>query len=156
AIARFRLLTTSQLTRIVSGSRRGISNRLRILVTHKLLVRLNGRVTEPFAYGLATKGAQYLANHGFPINPRVDWTAENSRTDNFRMHTLNVAETMLHFDRAVREHAVTLLDHHEIHQHFPAETQNSKRRFFLRVPVVHKNNEPISIPVAPDRLFALI
>jgi hypothetical protein len=62
---------------------------------------------------------------------------------------------MLHFDRATAEHGVGLIDHHEIHQHLPVETQNSKRPFSLRVPIVQGDKKPLTIAVVPHRLFAL-
>src|SRR5690242_2641854 len=100
-VARFRLLTSPHLATILGGSARGIHNRLRILTDHKYFIRLPGHITEPIAYGIATRGAIYLAKHGFPINHRLDWTAKNDRSNIFRTHTLKIAETMFHFDRAV-------------------------------------------------------
>lgn len=155
AIARFRLLTAPLVTLIVGGSPRGVHNRLRILSANKMLVRIARSVTEPLTYGLATKGARYLADRGFPINHRLDWTANNRRTDYFRTHTLAVAQTLLHFDRAVAMHDIALVDHHEIHQHFPEHTQNSKRAFSLHVSILQGGNKSINTPIVPDRLFAL-
>ena len=100
AIARYRLLSPPLLLRIVGGSERGVRNRLRLLTAHKYIVRLAAKITEPLAYGLANKGARFLAKRGININPRLDWTAANHRSDYFRAHTLEVADTMLHFQRA--------------------------------------------------------
>jgi hypothetical protein len=156
AIARFRLLARPQLLQILGGSPRGVRNRLRLLAAHNYLVRLKAELTEPHAYGIGNTGPRFLAGRGYNINLRIDWTAENQRSDYFRTHTLAVAETMLHFDCAISEYGIDLIDHHEIRQHFPGHTQNSKRPFSLHVPIVQGDNKPISIPVVPDRLFALI
>ena len=63
AIARYRFLTSEQIRRIVGGSERGVRNRLRILSAYAYLVRVVSVVTEPFAFGLANKGARLLADH---------------------------------------------------------------------------------------------
>jgi Replication-relaxation len=156
AIARFRLLAPPQLLQIVGGSPRGIRNRLRILTAHKYLVRLKAKLTEPLVYGIANKGARFLASRGYTINPLIDWAAKNRCTDDFRTHTLEIAETMLHFDRATAVHGVGLIDHHEIHQHLPEHTQNSKRPFSLHVPIVHANKHSLTVAVVPDRLFEVV
>jgi hypothetical protein len=85
AIARFRLLALAQVLQIVGGSPRGIRNRLRILAAHKYLVRLKATVTEPLAYGIANKGARFLAGRGYKINTRTDWSAENRRRIHWRL-----------------------------------------------------------------------
>ena len=153
ALARFRLLTPIQLVRIVGGSERGVRNRVRILAAHKYLVRLAASIIEPVAYGLANKGARHLSANGHHINARFDWTAENYRRSNhFRVHTLAIADTMLHFDHAAALHALTLVDHQL--SHLPEETQQAARPFASRIPVQH-NNKPLTIHLEPDRLFAL-
>ena len=44
---------------------------------------LRSVVTEPFAFGLANKGARLLADRGRHINHRLDWTAKNDTTHAF-------------------------------------------------------------------------
>src|SRR2546428_236218 len=102
AIARYRFLTAELVRRSVGGYARCVSIRLRIPSPHAYLFRLQSVVTEPFAFGLANKGARLLADRGNLINHRLDWTAKNDRAAHFIDHTLEVAETMLQFQRATR------------------------------------------------------
>jgi hypothetical protein len=154
AIARFRLLSPPLLLRIVGGSERGVRNRLRLLTVHKYIVRLAAKITEPLAYGLANKGARLLANRGIKINPRLDWTAGNHRKDYFRTHTLAVADTMLRFQHAANEIAISLVDHHDLLTHMPDLTKTIPRPFSLPVTIQHRH-EPLTITIISDRLFAL-
>jgi len=153
AIARFRLLSPTLLLRVAGGSPRGVRNRLALLAAHKYVVRLRSTLTEPHAYGLANKGAKFLAARGYNINARLDWTAKNHRGDYFRAHTLAIAETMLHFHRATTEHGVGLLDHHELLPYMPDQTQNVARPFSFQVASSYRDRT-ITIQIQPDRLFA--
>jgi hypothetical protein len=155
AIARFRLLSPLLLLRIVGGSERGVRNRLRMLTAHKCIVRLPAKITEPLAYGLANKGARLIAKRGININPRLDWTAANHRSDYFRAHTLEVADTMLHFQYAANENAISLVDHHDLFMHMPEPTKNTTRPFSLRATIRHQH-KPLTITIIADRLFALV
>jgi hypothetical protein len=155
AIVRFRLLAPPQLLQIVGGSPRGIRNRLRLLTVHNYLVRLQSKLTEPLAYGIANKGARFLAGRSYTINTRIDWSAENQRTDYFRTHTLAVADTMLLFERAATTHGVELLDHHQMLPDMPEHTQRTERPFTSHVRISHENRT-IAIAVQPDRLFSLL
>jgi hypothetical protein len=153
-VVRFRFLSPTQLVRVVAGSPRGVTNRLRLLAAHRYLIRRRHTPTEPFIYGIANRGARFLATRGFDINHRLDWTGENRRRKNSPEHLLEIAEAMFHVDRAVRQHAIDLTDHHEILRDMPQPTQATKRPFLLRVPFHHRHNL-IRIPIVPDRLFAL-
>jgi hypothetical protein len=155
AIARYRFLTADLVRRIVAGSERGVRNRLRMLSAHSYLVRLATIVTEPVAYGLANKGARFLADHGHLINHRLDWAAKNKRGDHFLAHTLAVAETMLHFEIATRDAAIRLIDHHELVQDMPEPTRRTRDPFCMRVAVRHMRQN-ISMPAVPDRLFSFV
>jgi hypothetical protein len=62
---------------------------------------------------------------------------------------------LFHFDRAARQYGIGLVDHHEIRQDMPEETQNARRPLSLRATTYYKG-EIQTIPVDPDRLFALI
>lgn len=150
AIARYRFLTSEQVRRIVGGSERGVRNRLRILAAHAYLVRVASDITEPFAFGLANKGARSLADH---VNHHLDWTAKNDTTEYFLAHTLAVAETMLQFDLAARDGAVRLVDHHALLPDMPERTRDARDPFCLRVRIVH-HDKALTVPVIPDRLFA--
>jgi hypothetical protein len=155
AVARYRLLSLPFLLRIVGGSERGVGNRLRLLTLYKYIVRLAAKITEPLAYGLANKGAHLLAKRGVNINPRLDWTAANHRSDYFRAHTLKIADTMLHFQRAANENVITLVDHYDLLTHMPETTRNTTRPFSVRVTIRHQH-KPLTITIISDRLFALV
>ena len=154
AIARFRFLQSNQVRRIVGGSERGVQNRLRLLAAHAYLVRLSSAVTEPFAFGLTNKAARLLADHAPYINPRLDWRAKNDTTRYFLTHTLAVAETMLHFDCAAHDGVFRLVDQHDLLPDLPERTRGAHDPFCLRVTIRHRD-QALTIPVVPDRLFAL-
>src|SRR5207244_1727806 len=105
AIARYRFLTADLAHVIVGGSRRGVSNRLRLLAAYAFLVRVATVVTEPLAYGLTNKGAQLSRERAVVINDRLDWTGKNKTTFPFVAHTVAVAETMLLFQGAADHNA---------------------------------------------------
>ena len=154
ANARYRFLTAELVRRIVGGSERGVHNRLRMLSAHRYLVRLSFAVTAPVAYGLANKGARFLAERGCPINHRLDWVGKNDCGRHFLAHTLAVAETMLEFDGATREGTASLIDHHQLLPDMPEPTRHARDPFLLRV-VVRHGARNISVPTIPDRLFSL-
>ena len=153
AVARFRFLSSEQLHGIDGGSGRGVRNHLLNLTRAGYLVRVSTGLIEPFAYGLGNKGARLLAEHGYAINHRLDWSDKNERTNFFLAHTLDVAEVLLQFQRAVAAVA-RLVDHHAS---VPMRSQNdhgSRSPFCLRVTVPHPDTRLI-VPVIPDRLFGL-
>ena len=153
AVARFRFLSSEQLHRIDGGSGRGVRNHLLNLTRAGYLVRVSAGLIEPFAYGLANKGARLLAERGYAINHRLDWSDKNERTNFFLAHTLQVAEVLLHFERAVAD-VVRLVDHQALALPVPQHVRNSRNPFCLRVTVPHPDTRLI-VPVIPDRLFGL-
>ena len=64
--------------------------------------------------GSPTKARGFLTDRGVRINHRLDWIAKNDITHYFLAHTLAVAETMLQFQFATRDAAISLVDHHEL------------------------------------------
>ena len=96
-----------------------------------------------------------MADRGNPIDHRLDWTAKNDTTDYFLAHTLAVAETMLQFELATRDGAARLVDHHELLPDMPERTRSARDPFCLRVAIRHQD-KALTIPVVPDRLFALV
>lgn len=153
AIARFRFLSSGQLHGIVGGSERGVRNRLRLLTQSKYLVRIAPVITEPFAYGLGNAGARLLAQLGHGIDDRLDWASKNARTDYFRAHTLEIAEVMLRLQSAVDD-GVVLVDHQALLDELPAATRDTSHPFQLRVSIP-SHDTGLTVPVIPDRLFAL-
>jgi len=154
AIARYRFLTAELVHRIVGGSERGVRNRLRNLGALAYLVRLQGLVTEPCAYGLGNRGARLLSDCGVEINDKLDWAAKNDTTRHFLAHTLAVAEAMLHFQAAAEIDALCLTDHDDLLRDMPEPTRMARYPFCMRV-TVRLGAEVMSIPAVPDRLFSL-
>jgi hypothetical protein len=150
SVSRFRFLTAEQLQRIDGGSARGVRNRLLHLTRAGHLLRLRSSLTSTFAYGLGTGGARLLAMHGQAINPRLDWADKNDRTQFFLAHTTQIADVILHVERAASGVA-RLRDHHELMSCSPGFGNDPVA---LRVPV-SLHDRPHVIPIIPDRLFAL-
>ena len=153
AVARFRFLSSEQLHRIDGGSGRGIRNHLLNLTRAGYLVRVSAGLIEPFAYGLANEGARLLAERGYAINHRLNWSDKNERTNFFLAHTMQVAEVLLHFERAAAD-VVHIVDHHTLVPPRPQHVRNSSNPFCLRVTVPHPDTRLI-VPVIPERLFGL-
>lgn len=126
---------------------------MRHLTRAAYLLRAASIITEPCAYGLANKGARLLAELGEPINHRLDWSGKNERTEFFLAHTLQVAETMLHFQFATRDIA-RLVYHQELLRALPQRTRSDRNQWSLRV-TLRQPGRTILTAVIPDRLFGL-
>ena len=92
---------------------RGVRNRLLHFTRAGYLMRVHSSVTDAFTYGLANTGARLLAERGHAVNHRLDWSDKNDRTHFFLAHTTQVAEVLLHFERAAAGVA-QLRDQHEL------------------------------------------
>jgi hypothetical protein len=167
-VARFRFLSSAQITRLIGGSQQQILRRLQLLFHHAYLDRpASQRVqlahvlddgNRPFVYGLGRRGAKVLAETGAAISDKLDWTTKNARASAlFLAHTIETAETMIAFDLACRgDGAPRLLDQHELFPHLPEETRAGRDPFRCYVAVrVKEHKTPITIGVVPDRLFSL-
>lgn len=152
AIARFRFLTSEQVHRIDAGSARGVRNRLLLLTRAGHLVRIQSHVTAAFAYGLGNLGARLLAERGYAMNHRLDWADKNERTQFFLEHTTQVAEAILHFERA----AIGLADLRDYHDMISTlrSDNGASASAELRVTVAQRDR-PLVIPIIPDRVFGL-
>jgi hypothetical protein len=95
-----------------------------------------------------------LADQGSVIDHRLDWRTKNDRSEYFVDHTLAVAEAMLQFHAAAHADAIDLVDDRELLPDMPQRTRVSADPFCLRVTVFHQDKR-LTIPVVPDRLFAL-
>jgi hypothetical protein len=97
-----------------------------------------------------------LAEHGTPVDQRLDWTTKNKRaTAPFLAHTVEVAEAMLAFRFPTAETGgPQLIDHVELLPLMPEETRGKRDPFKLSVEITH-NHKSITIAVVPDRLFSL-
>jgi hypothetical protein len=166
-VTRFRFLSSLQIVRLIGGSPQHLLRRLQGLFHHAYLDRPVAQRLQlahalddgnrPFIYGLGPRGANVLAEAGWPVSDRLDWTTKNARaTALFLAHTIETADTMIAFDLACRAEGLSLVDHHELLPHFPKDTRASRDPFHCKVSVREKGQRvPITIGVAPDRLFRL-
>ena len=165
-VATVRCATSDQIARRVGGSSRGVRSRLKFLFRagyldrpvhqHAYLAAFFDEGNRPLVYALGRKGARLLAEHGAPVDHRLDWTTKNKRaTAPFLAHTVEVAEAMLAFRLSTAESAdPQLIDHVELLPLMPEETRGKRDPFKLPVDIKH-NHKPITIAVVPDRLFSL-
>lgn len=114
AVARFRFLTSQQIARVVGGSAKALLVRLKLLFYHALLDRPSHQHAQlamffddgnrPLVYGLARKGAHLLAELGYAVDGRLDWTTKNARaTSQFLAHTIEIANIMIDVAAAAGE-----------------------------------------------------
>lgn len=168
AVARFRFLSSDQIVRLVGGSAQALLVRLKLLFYHAYLDRPKHQHAQlalffdegnrPLVYGLARKGAQLLAELGFVVDAKLDWTTKNARaTATFLAHTLETADTMIYFDLACRSAGtVQIIDHHELVPYLPEKTRSLRDPFRCRVEVRTPNQAlPVPIAIVPDRLFSI-
>lgn len=165
ALARFRFCTSEMLARHVGGSLRGVRTRLYLLWANRFIDRPKSQLSTlesyyhngapPLIYGLARKGASYLADRGVSLAHRVDNTFRTGAAASLP-HTLDTAATMLQFYTATDAVAgLQLIDHHELLPSFPDATQKRRSPFELAVTFDH-DGKPTRIAVVPDRLFSLV
>jgi hypothetical protein len=166
-VATVRCATSNQIARRVGGSERGVCSRLKNLFRagyldrpvhqHAQLAAFFDEGNRPLVYALARKGARLLAEHGAPVDHRLDWTTKNKRaTAPFLAHTVEVAEAMLGFHfPADAPDAPRVIDHAELVPFMPEETRSKRDPFKLSVTVEH-NRQLLTIAVVPDRVFSLL
>jgi protein involved in plasmid replication-relaxation len=168
-IARMGNASSDQIARAVGGSERGVRNRLKLLFDHRLVTRprhqhfILGAFTDlgnrPLAYGLTTRGARLLAQHGERVNDKLDWTSKNAqRVPLTLVHTIEIAELLLAFDAACRANqGFQLLDQHQLLDYMPEATRASSNPFSCAVTVkLAQLDAPLDLTVIPDRLFNIV
>ena len=175
-VARFRLLSSRQIARTLSGSDSHINRRIRQLfhhgyldcppVQHNQLAHVFEVGNFPLVYGLSSKGAQLIAPTEPWIDPSLKWSTNNQRVGApFIAHTLAVADFLfdLEDDCARATPAFTFIDHYYLLPSFPEEHRHRTRShnpFALR-PVIElsrtksRKAQTIRLGVVPDRLFSL-
>ncbi len=164
-VARHRFLNSNHVRRLVGGSAKNVTNRLKALFEHGLLDRPQnqfdtyrmGGGTSPLVYALADKGAQLLADiFEQPDGKRISWTHKNkSANQPFLQHTLGIADFAVALQLAVARHDdVELIDSDELKDNFPAEILARNKPFRLSVPVIHKNLR-LDIGIEADYAFSL-
>jgi hypothetical protein len=166
-VATVRCATSDQIARRIGGSPRGVRSRLKYLFRagyldrpvhqHAQLVAFFDEGNRPLVYALARKGARILAEHGAPVDHRLDWTTKNKRaTAPFLAHTIEVAEAMLGFHfPADAPDAPRLIDHAALLPFMPEATRSKRDPFKLSVTFT-LDRQQVTIAVVPDRVFSLL
>ncbi len=164
-VARYRFLNSHHIRRLVPGSARNITNRLKALFEHGFLDRPQcqydtyrmGGGSSPIAYALSDKGAYLLSQQGeLTKSARACWAQKNRQTGRpFLEHTLAIADlaVALRAATSMRPH-VTLMDGETLLDLLPPETAALQKPYRLTVPVMHRSTRQI-IGVEPDYAFSL-
>lgn len=164
-VARHRFLNSNHVRRLVGGSAKNITNRLKALFEHRLLDRPQnqfdtyrmGGGTSPLVYALADKGARLLADTcEQPDSKRISWTHKNKSSSRpFLQHTLGIADFAVAMQIAMAGRGdVDLIDGDELMDDFPAEILARNKPYRLSVPVIHQNLR-LDIGVEADYAFSL-
>jgi protein involved in plasmid replication-relaxation len=148
----------------LGGSERGIRNRLRLLFDHGFLTRPKLQYVTlttynaPLCYGLGTRGARLLAEHGERINDKLDWSARGAQVPLQLEHTLGVAELILAFDTACRAHpGLQLVDQAALVDVMPDAARSAANPFACVVPVkLADKREALDLTIIPDRLLCVL
>jgi hypothetical protein len=166
ALATYRFLSTDQLARIDAGSLAYLRQLLRLMLRHGLVLRPPGQAAylsswlhqgnTSLTYAITRRGMSVLAQHGRPVDPRLDWTFMNSgRSHLFLAHQLGVATFMLDVRLALpADNSLTLIDHGDLLPLCPSATQSAPYPFRIST-TAHIDDKPHTITVIPDRLFRL-
>lgn len=168
AVSQFRFLNAKQIAALDGGSHAQVRRRLKALWAHKFLDRPKNQHAYlaafadagnvPLTYGLATRGARLLKEHGIDANDKLDWTLKNRRASALHLaHTLETATAMIAFAAGVHAAGLQLIDHHQLIDLMPEKTRALKDPFRVRVSVsLPGNPKPHTIGVCPDRLFSIV
>ncbi len=164
-VARHRFLNSNHVRRLVGGSAKNITNRLKALFEHGLLDRPQnqfdtyrmGGGTSPLVYALADKGVQLLADtFEQPDGKRISWTHKNNSASRpFLQHTLGIADFAVAMQIAMAgRDDVDLIAGDELMDNFPAKILARKKPYRLSVPVIHQNVR-LDIGLEADYAFSL-
>jgi hypothetical protein len=167
ALATYRFLSTDQIARLHGGNPAYLRHLLRLMHRHGLILRPAGQAAYlssflhhgnmSLIYAITRRGVKILADHGYPVDPRLDWTLKNSGSGShlFLAHQLQVAEFMLDCRLAMpSDGSLTLIDHPDLLPKFPIATQQHKFPYQLSVSV-SIDDKPHALTITPDRLFRL-
>ncbi len=163
-VARHRFLRATHLARLTLRSYKKLTERLGALYHNHFLDRPRAQLEyytpgnrAPYVYALGNKGAQLLAELDHVEAAKVDWTDKNrDATRPFIRHTLLIADVMIAFELATRDHpAIRLIDTHEILSRAPEATQRAYNplKWSATVPLTDKPSQIVTI--VPDQMFGL-
>lgn len=169
-LARFRFLTINQIITLLNieqevyalppVSRQKVTRLLRELYDAGYIERVLGPVTNltefaavhrsPTTYALAQNGARHLSGVDRVPLEQLDWHLKNRRVGSLHIdHTIGVADFVIAFLAASKEHHLDLIDHHDLIPYFPP-TERDTKALTLCVTV-----DGTDYTRRPDRLLAL-
>lgn len=165
AVTRYRFLHSGHIRRLIPGSAKNLSNRLKGLFEHAYLDRPDcqydfyrpGGGSSLAVYALGDKGARVLSHHdGMTWGERVSWAHKNRDAGRpFLEHTLAIADfaVSLSVDVAASP-VVDLCDGPALLARLPATTRKAAKPYRLSVPVVLKSTRH-TIGIEPDYACSL-
>ena len=164
-VSHYRFLNSHHIRRLVPGSHKNITNRLKALFEHRLLDRPQcqydyyrpGGGSSAIAYALSDRGAYLLAARGeFSQGARVSWAHKNKKVGRpFLEHSLAIADLAVALNDAVHSRKdAELLDGDALLDILPGETAALQKPYRLNVPVVHQATRHM-VGVEPDYAFSL-
>jgi len=148
-VHRHRFLRSTQIVKLVGGSKQQVLRRLHRLFHHGYLDRPRAQIehyrngSQAMVYGIGHRGVKFLEQWLAVPQRKVDWSAKNRNATRFFLeHTLAVAEFMVALEIACRErNDIELLTHSEELLKWNVE--------------VRRGSQVHSIGVIPDRVFGL-
>jgi len=170
ALARFRFLTIDQIITVLDieqkvydlppVSRQKISRLLRSLYDAGYIERVLGPVTnltdfsavhrQPTTYALAQNGAHHLSGTDRVPLDHLDWQLKNRRVGSLHIdHTIGVADFVIAFLAACKEHGLDLIDHHDLIPYAPPSARDAKAL------TLTASINGIEYTRRPDRLLAI-
>ena len=162
-VARHRFLNSGHIRRLVAGSAKNITNRLKALFEHGYLDRPDcqydtyrpGGGSTFITYALAERGARLLADKG-DSGKRISWAHKNKSVGRpFLEHCLAIADFAVAMRLAVQTHDnVELVDGERLVQAFPTQTQTLTKPYRLTVPIIFSGGR-VAVGVEPDYAFSL-
>ena len=170
-VAKNRFLNSDHIRRLVGGSPKNITTRLKALFEHGYLDRPEcqydtyrpGGGSSYIAYALADRGARFLSeteadrvrSTRLACRP-VCWTHKNKSVGRpFLEHALAIADFAVGLKQSVAQNnSVELIEGNELVARLPDETRAAKKPYRLNVPVIHGGTR-MPIGVEPDYAFSL-
>jgi len=170
ALARFRFLTINQIIALLDieqkvyalppVSQQKVSRLLRNLYDAGYIERVLGPVTnltdfsavhrQATTYALAQRGAHHLSETDRVPIDHLDWQLKNRRVGSLHIdHTIGVADFVIAFLAATKEHGLQLIDHHDLVPYIPPSARDPKA-LTLSVAI-----DGVEYTRRPDRLLAL-
>ena len=163
-VAEYRFLNSEHIRRLVTGSAKNLSNRLKGLFEHGFLDRPQcqyefyrpGGGSQHIVYAPTDKGIRLLANNPRTIRKSGHWANKNKSVGQLHLkHSLAIADFAVSMKLAVRGcNDIDLIDGSALLTNLPTETQSLAKPYRLNVPVIHQGRRT-AIGLEPDYTFSL-